>query len=438
MEKNNKLNIISFWQFLPLQGEVSASPDKSISHRALVLASIANGTTKITNLLESKDIFSTLKALANLGVKVYKLHSEYYVDGVGIKGLNKPKNAINVGNSGTSLRLLMGLLAPFSFKSFFYGDQSLSSRSNQHVIKMLENLGVVFEHDDYKAPLLMKGNNNILNSEYEPLSPSAQLKSAFILVSINAPGTSVYYEAIPTRDHTENLLKYLDYPIKTEDSKIIIEGDCQFDAKDIEVPGDVSSSLFLIVAALIIPDSEITIRNICYNPRRFKAIEILQKMGGNITIINESNVIYEKTVDIVIKHSVLKAFQTEASDFADLIDEYPILSVAAACSKGKSVFKGLLGLRNKETDRLMAICNNLNKMGIDAEIIGDNLEITGGSPKGGVLIDSEYDHRLAMSFGILSMISKDKVRIKTYDMISTSYPGFFDDIKKLGGSYTSF
>ncbi|MDX2073513.1 MAG: 3-phosphoshikimate 1-carboxyvinyltransferase [Alphaproteobacteria bacterium] len=425
----------------PLCGDVHVAGDKSISHRALMLASQALGLTTISGLLEGEDVMNTAAALKSMGVNIEKNGSQWRVEGVGIGGLQEPQGVLDMGNSGTSTRLLMGLVTPYPFTSFFTGDDSLRSRPMARVITPLEQVGAqITTHSGGRLPLSVKGTDTPNAISYTLPVASAQVKSAIILAALNTPGTTTVIEPHATRDHTENMLEYFDIPItrgQTKDgTNITLTGRPKQTAKnrDIEVPGDPSSAAFLLVAALIVPGSNVIVRNICMNPLRTGLFTTLKEMGADLSYENERTLGGEKLADIRVRYSALKAVNVPAERAPSMIDEYPILAVAAAFAKGESVMHGLSELRVKESDRLNAITESLTGCGVTARAEGDTLYVTGGVPKGGTTIATRLDHRIAMSFLVMGMASKEPVIIDDASAINTSFPNFISLMNGLGAS----
>jgi len=426
-----------------LKGDCHVAGDKSISHRSLMLASQALGTTSITGLLEGEDVLNTAKALQHMGVNIEKNGKEWHVRGVGVGGLKEPGEVFDMGNSGTSTRLLMGLVTPYPFTSFFTGDDSLRSRPMKRVIVPLVEMGArVATRTGGKLPLSLEGTDEPTPISYTLPVASAQVKSAILLAGLNTEGTTVVIEPHATRDHTENMLEFFDIPISREQTKegikITLKGKPKQSPKDrsIEVPGDPSSAAFLIVAALITPGSDITLRNICMNPLRTGLFTTLKEMGGKLTYLNERSLGGEKLSDIRVQYSELKAVTVPEERAPSMIDEYPILSVACAYAKGDSVMHGLSELRVKESDRLAAIIDSLTACGVKTRAEGDTLFVTGGAPKGGCTITTRLDHRIAMSFLIMGMASKEPIKVDDIDAIKTSFPNFVELMNSLGAKMT--
>lgn len=424
-----------------LRGTITVPGDKSISHRSLMLSSQALGTTTISGLLEGEDVLNTASALRFMGVAIEKNDKQWKVEGVGIGGLKAASGVLDMGNSGTSTRLLMGLVTPYSFETAFTGDHSLCKRPMKRVMAPLSAMGASFEATDgEKLPLTVKGTKAPKPINYTLPVASAQVKSAILLAALNTPGTTTVIEPHATRDHTENMLQFFDIPIESEQTpegtKITLTGKPKQTAKDrhINVPSDPSSAAFPMVAALITPDSEVTLRNICMNPLRTGLFTTLKEMGASISYQNERAIGGEKVADIMVKTSGLKAVTVPAERAPSMIDEYPILAVAAAFAEGESVMHGLSELRVKESDRLSAIVTALTACGVSARAEGDTLYVTGGRPQGDGTVVTHYDHRIAMSFLVMGMASKKPVTVDDATAIATSFPNFVELMNSMGGN----
>ena len=428
-----------------LKADVTVPGDKSISHRALMLSSQTLGTTTISGLLEGDDVLHTAKALRLLGVRIERNNNHIWtVYGVGIGGLNESSDVLDMGNSGTSTRLLMGLLTPYPFTSFFNGDESLRSRPMARVAKPLTQMGaVIVARSGNKLPLSITGSNDCIPIEYRLPVASAQVKSAVLLAGLNIPGITTVIEPEPTRDHTENMLRFLGFEVKTQTLadgalSVALPGHQTVIPKDREliVPGDPSSAAFLVVAALICPNSSLYIRNICINPLRIGLFTTLLEMGAKIEFRNEREVAGEKVADILVVSSVLKAVAVPAKRAPSMIDEYPILAVAAAFAEGTSIMHGLAELRVKESDRLQAIITSLQACGVEARVEGDSLYVQGSEnkPRGGAHIVTHFDHRIAMAFLIFGMASAQPVTIDDATSIQTSFPNFANLMNSVGAS----
>lgn len=424
---------------LKLKGTLKISGDKSISHRALILSAMSTGRAKISNLLESDDVMRTLKILKALGVKIIKDENNWIVYGNGTNGFIEPDNSLNCGNSGTTARLMIGAVSSNPITCTFIGDSSLSKRSMSRVTKYLEKMGadVHLTNKNY-LPLLISGTEQLLPMKLKVLKASAQIKSALILAALNVHGKTKIIENTPTRDHTEKLLRYLDVNFKVRRlsnkvKQIELNGPYEIKAKDIEVAGDPSSASFFIVGALIIPRSSITVKNVMLNPTRIAFLDVLKNMGGKIKVKRTKKICGEDVGNIQVKYSVLKGVNIPSSKSAFLIDEYPILSIAASQAKGKTIMKGLEELRYKESDRIKSIIYNLKKVGIEIGEKDNNLTIYGGklNINKRVKIKSFDDHRIAMSFSILNILCGQKLTIDNKKCISISYPDFEEHLNYL-------
>ncbi len=426
------------------KGDVAVPGDKSISHRALMLSSQVLGTTLISGLLEGEDVLNTAKALRLLGVKVEQKGANLWeVEGVGIGGLSESTDVLDMGNSGTSTRLLMGLVTPYPFTTFFTGDSSLRSRPMARVATPLLQMGAKFVgHSGNKLPMALQGSPDTMPITYRLPVPSAQVKSAILLAALNTPGRSTVVEKEATRDHTENMLRHFGFEVETvrhDDGEVSIsltgQQNTSFANREIQVPGDPSSAAFVMVAALICRNSQVQIRNVCVNPLRTGLFATLKEMGGDVMFRNERVVAGEQVADIIVTSSKLKGVVVPASRAPSMIDEYPILAVAAAFAEGETVMHGLAELRVKESDRLKAILDALAVCGVSARAEGDTLIVTGSkdAPRGGGTVVTHYDHRIAMAFLVLGMASAQPVTVDDGSAIQTSFPGFSNLVNSLGG-----
>lgn len=421
-----------------LKGNIIVPGDKSISHRSLMLSTIAIGTAKITGILEGEDVIATANALRKLGVNIKKENDIWYVDGVGVGGLHEPEAVLDMGNAGTGARLMMGLVAPYNFNTVFTGDASLCKRPMARVTIPLEKMGTRFlTRSGNRLPLTVIGSNELIPITYELPVASAQVKSAIILAALNTPGVTTIIESESTRDHTELMLRGLGAEINVQqiDGKhhINVKGYPKLKAIDIKVPSDPSSAAFPIVAALITPDSEITLKNICMNPNRTGLFITLQEMGADIKIFNEHIEAGDNVADITVCSSKLKGIRIPASRAPSMIDEYPILSIAASFAEGTTVMEGLAELKVKESNRLQAIADGLVENGVKCEVGDDSLTVHGGKVPGGGIVKTHMDHRIAMSFLIMGMASESPVTVDDGEMINTSFPGFSDIMNGAGG-----
>mgnify|MGYP003326332197 FL=1 len=425
---------------LKLKGSIKISGDKSISHRALIFASLSTGKVKISNLLESDDVMRTLNILKELGIKIVKNKTQWIVYGNGTGGYIQPSQVLDCGNSGTTSRLMMGAVSSNPINCTFIGDNSLSKRSMSRLSIFLEKMGaeIKLTKKDF-LPLHINGDMNLIPMEHVMQKASAQVKSAIILSALNLRGKTKIIEKRNTRDHTERLMRYLKINFKKKilsksSTSIELNGPYEIKPRDITVASDPSSAAFFIVGALIIPKSMITLKNIALNKSRIAFIDVLKKMGGKIKVKKTKTVSGEDVGNIKVSYSLLKATEIKATAAPYLIDEYPILSIAASQAKGVTVMKGLSELRHKESDRIKSIITNLSKIGFKVVSKKDDISIK-GSNKIKIInqkkIKTYGDHRIAMSFVILSLLYKNKLIIDDESCISISYPEFKKHLKKL-------
>jgi 3-phosphoshikimate 1-carboxyvinyltransferase len=420
-------------------GTINIPGDKSISHRALIIGSQATGIVKVTNLLESADVFSTMNALRKFGVHIVKRGKDYYVYGLVVGGLREYNGTINCGNSGTTARLMMGLLSTYPITINFIGDKSLSKRPMARVINLLREFGAnALPENKNTMPFKFLGSYIGLQNDQKLNVPSAQLKSAWCLAALNTKGISTLEERFETRDHTEIMLKYLGANIKIKKSKnkkiISIFGKTPIDAKDISVPGDISSAAFMIVLALISKNSKVTVRNVLLNPTRTGILDVLKKMRAKIKIKNKKTICGEIVGDIEAQSSNLKATTVPEKMAPRLIDEYPILFIAACFAKGTSIFNGIEELRVKESDRIKSMEDGLKPLGVKISSTKSSVKITGTNSfklNKKIKIDAKGDHRIAMSFYVLSQVLNKSFKIKDFNYVKTSFPSFTKTINTL-------
>ena len=420
-------------------GTTNIPGDKSISHRALIIGSQATGIVKVTNLLESADVFSTMNALRKFGVHIIKRGKDYYVYGLVVGGLREYNGTIDCGNSGTTARLMMGLLSTYPITINFTGDKSLSKRPMARVINLLREFGAnALPENKNTMPFKFLGSYVGLQNDQKLTVPSAQLKSAWCLAALNTKGISTLEERFETRDHTEIMLKYLNANIKVKKSKnkkiISIFGKTPIDAKDISVPGDISSAAFMIILALISKNSKVTIKNVLLNPTRTGILDVLKKMKAKIKIKNKKTICGEVVGDIEVKSSNLNATTVPEKMAPRLIDEYPILFIAACFAKGTSKFNGIEELRVKESDRIKSMEDGLKPLGVKISSTKSSVKITGSNSfklNQKIKIDAKGDHRIAMSFYVLSQVLNKPFKIKDFNYVKTSFPSFTKTINQL-------
>ncbi len=426
-----------------LSGSIRVPGDKSISHRSLMFGAMAVGETRVTGLLEGEDVLCTAAAMRSLGAEVER-HDDgtWSVKGRGVGGFSEPTGVLDMGNSGTAARLLMGVLATQSFTTFMTGDASLCSRPMERVMKPLRPIGVNFvSRSKGRMPLAIVGTDNPMPITYELPIASAQVKSAVMLAGLNAPGQTVVIEPNPSRDHTEKMLQHFGADVKVEEQDnggrvITLTGQPELVASDIVVPTDPSSAAFPVVAALITPGSNITVEAVGMNPLRTGLFTTLKEMGGKITQLNTRIEAGEEVADLQVEYSELTGVTVPASRAPSMIDEYPVLAVAASFAKGTTHMEGLEELRVKESDRLAVVVESLKACGVDVVEGEDFMTVNGnGEPAlGGGEIKSRLDHRIAMSFIVFGLASKQPVKIDDGSPIDTSFPGFSDLMNGLGAN----
>ncbi len=415
-----------------LKGEIIPPGDKSISHRSLMLGSLATGTTLVRDFLISDDTLSTANAMRALGTSIEISGTQVLVKGNGLHGLKEPDKIIDCGNSGTTTRLLIGLLSPQQFTSTLTGDKYLQARPMKRVVGPLGQMGAKINGNEEgnKLPLTIIGSS-LKGISYELPVASAQVKSAILLAGLYAEGETEVIEPEPSRDHTERMLTYLGVPIKKNGHSIKINKVSKINSGEIIVPSDLSSAAFFIVAALITPGSEVLIKNVVINPLRTGVIDILKNMGGDIEIINERGVNGEPIGDILARSSNLHATEISGDVIPKAIDELPLVAVAASFAEGTTLIKDAKELRVKETDRIHAIATELGKLGVQVEEFEDGMSIIGTQTLTGAKCSSWGDHRIAMSIAIAALRAKGETEIIDADCVSVSYPGFFEVLDEL-------
>ena len=416
-----------------LSGQATVPGDKSISHRAIMLAALAEGESVIEGFLEGEDTRATARIFAQLGVRIETPNPHTrIVQGVGLHGLRASAEALDCGNAGTGMRLLTGLLSAQAFNSTLTGDASLSKRPMARVIRLLEKMGArISARDGDFAPLRIHGGQTLRGIEIDTQVASAQVKSALIFAALYAEGETLITEPRPTRDYTESMLKSLGWPIEYRPGEVLVRGGGSLNAGDIRIPGDISSAAFLIAAAMLIPGSDITLLNIGVNPRRTGILSAFELMGGRIDLLNERRQSGEPVADIRVRSSVLQGIELPEHLVPDMIDECPIFFVAAALAQGKTRAIGLAELRVKESDRIASMVKGLRAMGAEVVESADTLEITGGRLHAAD-IDSFEDHRIAMSFAVASQCADGVTAIHDCANVATSFPGFIDLANSLG------
>ncbi|WP_186378772.1 3-phosphoshikimate 1-carboxyvinyltransferase [Sphingobium sp. B2] len=425
-----------------LSGSVAVPGDKSISHRSLMLSALAVGESRVEGLLEGEDVLATAAAMRAMGADIERdADGIWHIHGVGVGGLLQPETALGMGNSGTSTRLLMGLLASHDLTATFTGDASLSKRPMARVTEPLARMGASFTTSPGdRLPLTMRGACPAVPLDYRLPVASAQVKSAILLAGLNTPGITRVVEPIPTRDHSERMLRgfgaELDVEVEADGTRIItLVGEAELKPQQIVVPGDPSSAAFPMVAALLVPGSQVTIANVGLNKTRAGLIDLLREMGGSIEVINPREVGGEPVGDLAVTASALKGVEPDPARAPSMIDEYPVAFIAAALAQGRSVFRGLEELRVKESDRIATMAAGLRAIGVTVEELEDGIIIegSGGAPlAGGGPIATKLDHRIAMSFAVAGLVSRDGVMIDDMAPVATSFPTFVPLLRTLG------
>jgi len=425
-----------------LNGRLRAPGDKSVSHRALILAALAVGRTRVTGLLEGEDVLRTAAAMGALGAAIRRGDDgAWLIDGVGIGGLAEAEDVLDLGNSGTGARLLMGVVASHGITTFFTGDASLRRRPMARVAEPLQRMGTrILARDGGRLPLAVIGAASPLPITYRLPVPSAQVKSAVLLAGLNAPGETIVIEPQPTRDHSERMLRHFGAALAIHDGpegrRIALKGQPELKAADLAVPGDPSSAAFPAIAALLVPGSEVVIEGVGVNPLRTGLLDTLTEMGAELSLLQERIEGGEPVADLRLRSSALRGVEVPAERAPRMIDEYPVLAVAAAFAKGRTVMHGLGELRVKESDRLNAIAQGLTACGVSVAVDGDTLAVDGlgAPPAGGAEIAAKLDHRIAMAFLVLGLAARRPVRIDDGATIATSFPGFVEAMNGLGAS----
>ena len=418
-----------------LSGQIRVPGDKSISHRSIMLGSISEGTMTVTGFLQGEDSLATLKAFKAMGVNIQgpDEKGKVVIEGVGMQGLKKPEAPLDLGNSGTSMRLLTGLLSSQGFDLTLTGDHSLSSRPMKRVTDPVTQMGAIIDTTDKgTAPLNIKSDANTrLNAiDYTLPMASAQVKSCVLLAGLYAEGRTCVTEPAPTRDHTERMLQGFGYELNVEQlddqrRKVCLEGGGKLIACDIDIPSDISSAAFFMVGASIAPGSELTLKHVGINPTRVGIINILKQMGADITLTNKAEVGGEPVADMTIRYAQLKGIHIPEDQVPLAIDEFPAIAIAAACAEGQTVLTGAEELRVKESDRIQAMVDGLQILGIDCHGTADGMVINGGQIGEG-LVDSLGDHRIAMSFAMAALRSTGPISVKDCANVNTSFPDFIE------------
>lgn len=425
-----------------VKGSIRVPGDKSVSHRSIIFGSIAEGTTRVEGFLEGEDSLATLQAFRDMGVEIEGPdQGRVTIHGVGLHGLKKPEKPLYLGNSGTSMRLLAGLLSAQSFPVTLTGDSSLSKRPMNRVAKPLREMGaVVSTAEGGQPPLEFFGNSALKSVEYQMPIASAQVKSCLLLAGLYAEGTTKVTEPAPTRDHTERMLKGFGYAVESvltpTGKQISLSGGSVLKAIDIRVPSDISSATFFLVAAAITPGSNLKLEKVGINPTRIGVINILKQMGANLILSNEADAGGEPVADIEIRYAPLHGIDIPVDQVPLAIDEFPALFIAAACAEGTTRLSGAEELRVKESDRIQVMADGLSALGVTNVVKDDGIVIEGSPIQGGT-VDSHGDHRIAMSFAIAALRSSGEILINDCANVATSFPGFVELANQVGMDVTS-
>ena len=426
-----------------LSGYIFIPGDKSISHRAIIFGSLCVGKSTIKGLLESEDVYRTVEAVRQLGAKVEKKNDKWEVEGFGVGGFSSPKNVIDCGNSGTTCRFLMGAISTTPISAIFVGDKSLSQRPMDRIIEPLSKIGVkCFAREGSFLPLTLEGISDAMPSNFVSKVDSAQVKSAILLAGLNCRGTTQYAEKTLTRDHTERMLVSFGGKIKTEKTNDgyvhYLQGFQELKPQKLTVPSDPSSASFFIAAALMVEGSDITIKNVCMNDTRIGFLKVMTKMGAKIEAKNKKIICREPVADIRVKYSKLKGVRVPENLVASMIDEFPILAALAATAEGKTEMTGIRELRVKESDRIFSMSEGLRQCGVNVDFGEDYMIVNGiKEVRGGQLINTFNDHRIAMSFICLGQVTQKPIQISESHSISTSFPGFIEKFKQIGANISN-
>ena len=414
-----------------MSGEVTIPGDKSISHRAVMFGSLADGLTEVTNFLQGADCLSTIDAFRKMGIEIENTPEKILIHGRGLHGLTAPSSVLDMGNSGTTTRLISGILTGQSFESTLTGDASSQTRPRRRSLEPLSMMGgnIVSINGNDCAPLRITGAP-LHGIHYHSKVASAQVKSAVLLAGLYADGETLVTEPALSRNHTEIMLRYFGADLSSEDKTAKVYPEPHLQGQKINVPGDISSAAYFIAAGLLVPGAEILIKNVGINLTRDGILKVAREMGGNITLLNE-NYDGEPTADLLVKHSHLHGITIEGDLIPTLIDELPIINIMAACAEGTTVIRDAAELKVKESNRIDVMVQYLSAMGCDITGTDDGMIIVGGHPLHGTEVDSHLDHRIAMSFAIASLIADGETEIKGSDVVTISYPDFYADLARL-------
>lgn len=417
---------------VPLTGNLSVPGDKSISHRAIIFGSLARGKTMISNFLNGEDCLMTIKAFQSMGVEIDHKDDNVVIDSEGVTGFKEPLEPIYFGNSGTTARLMLGLLAGLPFHTTVYGDPSLTKRPMDRIRDPLIKMGAKIDgrNNGSLLPIAVRGQS-LTGITFKPPVKSAQVKSGVLLAGLLAEGETTVIETTKTRDHTETMLSAFGGEIAVNGNTVTVKGNQSLRGTKIEVPGDISSAAFFIVGALLVPGSQITIKNVGLNPTRTGLLDVLNQMGANLKIVETRRIGGEPIGDITVQYRELNPIEIDGDVIPRMIDEFPILALLATQIEGITIIRDAEELRHKETDRISSVVNILTTLGAKVKGTDDGMIIEGKSPLIGGEVNSDGDHRLGMMIAIASLICQENVTLVDPDVINISYPNFFDDLKKL-------
>lgn len=423
---------MKFRKVTGLKGEVTVPGDKSISHRSVMFGSIAKGTTEIHNYLQGADCLSTISCFQKMGVEIENKRETVLVKGNGLRGLKAPVGVLDCGNSGTTTRLISGILSAQNFEVTLTGDQSIQKRPMKRIMEPLSMMGASIEsiNGNGCAPLKIKGSP-LHGIHYTSKVASAQVKSAVLLAGLYADGETRLTEPYVSRNHTELMLSYFGADVATLETTAVIQPAMELYGNKIEVPGDISSAAFFLAAGLMVPNSQILIKNVGINPTRDGILHVCKEMGGNITLLNENSGSGEPTADLLISSSQLHGITIGGAIIPTLIDELPMIAAMACFAEGTTVIKDAAELKVKESNRIEVMVRNLTAMGADVEETEDGMIIRGGRPLHGAVIDSKLDHRIAMTFAVTGLMADGETEILGADCVDISYPGFYKDLERL-------
>ncbi|MBQ6442689.1 MAG: 3-phosphoshikimate 1-carboxyvinyltransferase [Lachnospiraceae bacterium] len=416
---------------IKMHGTVTVPGDKSISHRTVMLGAISEGITEAEGFLPGEDCLSTIRCFRQMGIEITQEDTRVIIHGKGLHGLSAPGGMLDVGNSGTTMRLMSGILAGQPFQSMLDGDESIRKRPMGRVITPLREMGAAIEGTGEKmtAPLTVEGQRLHGISYTSPVA-SAQVKSCVLLAGLYAEGTTTVTEPTRSRDHTERMLTAFGADLLVDGNSVSVQPEPKLSGQKLQVPGDISSAAYFIAAGLLVPGAEILIKNVGINPTRDGILQVACAMGGNVELISEREVSGEPVADLLVKSSLLHGTEVSGHMIPTLIDEIPVIAVMAACAEGTTVIRDAAELRVKETDRIATVTENLQVLGIQAEAMPDGMVIHGGQFAGGT-VNSFLDHRIAMAFAVAGLIAKSPVTIRDAECVNISYPSFFSDLNAL-------